>query len=1174
MSVYERMSVLRLSVASPQHIRSWSFGEVTRPETIHSLTQKPVPGGLFCERIFGPCQDWTCSCGKYTYTHKRTPGFQCAICGVELTERRVRRERMGHIELCTPVAHPWFVEAIAALLNLSPRHLAAVLTYAAALVTQIDEEQYRRLLAQPAQAFSEPGDVIWLRSLTVGTMLDDTQVRTLTQRFPSLLRVERGAGAVHALLASLDLEALARSLRHSLSASSVQTRQHTLKRLHLVEAVRAAGINPAWMILSVLPVLPPDLRPLVSLDGSKYATSDINLLYARIIYRNNRLKRLLTVGAPDLILNHERRLLQEACTALFGNEQMAHPALGPTGKPLQSLAHRLQGKQGRFRQNLLGKRVDYSGRSVIVAGDPQLKLHQCGLPKSMCVELFQPFLIRKLLERNLAATVPAARRLLKPSPRLDPVVWDVLEEVLQGKVVLLNRAPTLHRLNIQAFEVLPMEGKTIRLHPLVCAAFNADFDGDQMAVHLPLSERAQAEARQLLLSTRNLRGPATGELSIALSQDIVLGLFYLTQDQPQERAASSPRHCFADANEAQLALAHQVITLHTPIVVRLSDACLYTEPGQRSALPHRRRVETTVGRLIFNETLPSSLRFRNYPMTKELLKQLLAECLQCCGSEATVHLADALKQLGFAYATRSGISFAFSDITVPPEKDTKLQQAEVDAAALEEQVALGMITEQERDRALISLWSQATEAISHSLESHLDPRGTLATILTSGATKAKLQQIRQLGGIRGLLANPAGEIIPIPIKGNYLEGLQPWEVFIAASGARKGFMDRSLNTARAGYLMRRLVEAGMDVWITMEDCGTQKAISIASDEEQEPDAPEMTRRLVGRVLSDEQAGLARGTLLTERLVAELCARGVRAVRVRSPLRCEAPYGLCQRCYGLDLASGELVRQGTAVGIIAAQSVGEPGTQLTMRTFHSGGIAQVQGDILAGLPHVEALFEARKPRLPALLAEISGTVHLEHGQDGGVRIRVREQRSALLAERSYDCPTSRGVLVKEGEQVTAGTPLTTGPICPHELLRVCGREAVGRYLVHEVHRIYRRQAGVVLNEKHLECLVRQMLRCLQIDDPGDTTLLPGTILDRFAVFSTNAAILAQGGAPAIAQPVLLGITKAALVTRSWLAAASFQETPRILTAAALRGQSDTLRGFKEHLIVGGLIPHCL
>jgi len=1175
--VYEgAIAALRLTVASPQLIRSWSYGEVSRPETINYLTQKPEPGGLFCERIFGPTRDWTCFCGKYK--RKRTPGFRCEECGVEITESTVRRERMGHIELCVPVAHPWFARGhpsiIATLLDISPRQLGAVLSYSASLVTQIDEEQRRLALSEARAAKSDT--VAWIGALTVGTVLDEQQDQMLSLRYSTIFHTERGAAAIRAVLSKLDLDALAHSLRQSLRAGTPQKK--VLKRLRLVEAFRASGVNPAWMILSVLPVLPPELRPLVPLDGGRYAASDLNALYERIIHRNARIKRFLALGAPDIILNNEKRLLQEACDALFDNRHIARPRLSSTGQPLKSLTDIISGKQGRFRRNLLGKRVDYSGRSVIV-GDPQLKLHQCGLPTKICLELFKPFMMRKLLERNLVPTARAAKRLVERTRRPDPVVWDLLEEVMEEKIVLLNRAPTLHRLSIQAFEAVRVEGSAIRLHPLVCSAFNADFDGDQMAVHLPLSDEAQEEARRLLLSTRNLRSPAAGEPAISISQEMVLGLFYLTQERPSHKSAG---RCFADAAEALLALAHNVIDLHTRIVVRLPDACVYEAPGKRVARPSNRRIETTVGRLLFNEALPPRLRFRNYAMSKEHLKRLLAECLQICGEEETARLADDLKRLGFSYATRSGISFAISDIEVPPEKHTKLRQAEDEARAIEEQETLGMITEEERNRALIALWSKATEEISQSLEAHLDQWGSLATIIKSGATKAKFQQIRQLGGIRGLLANPSGEIIPVPVKGNYLEGLKVWEVFIAASGARKGFMDRSLNTARSGYLTRKLVEAGMEVWITMEDCETHDAICITNEESRALGLSDMKSRLIGRVLSEDLEGLTRGTLLSEELVDHLLERGVSAVRVRSPLGCHAAYGLCQQCYGLDLASGELVRKGTAVGIIAAQSVGEPGTQLTMRTFHSGGIANAQGDITAGLPRVEELFEARPPRTPALLAEISGTVHLSPREAGGVLIRVREcelqadsqvgggKAAFPFEERSYGCPAGRELQVKDGEQILAGTPLTAGTVHPQDLLRVCGREVTSRYLVNEVQRVYR-QTGVYLNDKHVECIVRQMLKFMQIREPGDTALLPDTIVDRFTLLQTNAAILAEGGCPATAQPVLLGLTKAILATDSWVAAASFQETSRVLTYAAIRGQRDDLRGLKEKLILGKLIP---
>ncbi len=884
-----------------------------------------------------------------------------------------------------------------------------------------------------------------------------------------------------------------------------------------------------------------------------------------MLHRNARIKRFIEQGAPDLILNQEKRLLQEACDGLFDNARSPRPFRGPGKQPLKSLTDALKGKQGRFRRNLLGKRVDYSGRSVICVG-LDLKLHECGLPKNMALELFKPFVMRKLLDRAYASSPHHAKRLVE---RRDPLVWDLLAEVMQEKLVLLNRAPTLHRLSIQAFEATLVEGDAIRLHPLVCSAFNADFDGDQMAVHLPLSEEAQAEARELLLSTRNVRSPAAGEPGIALSQEIVLGCFYLTEDRSASRTA--PR-VFSDSNEARLAYDHGRIDLHTPLLVRLPGLAIYHAPPAASppALPERGRVVTTVGRLIFNELLPQGLQYQNYPMTKEALKHLIAESLSRYGEEETARLADTLKRLGYYWATRSGISFAMSDMKEPPEKRTLVEQGQALAQEIQTRYQEGMITEQERDQQTIDLWTQMTEQISARLMALLDPFGTLATIVKSGATKARFQQIRQLSGIRGLLTDPSGRIIPLPVLGNYLSGLQVWEIFIAARGARKGFMDRSLNTAISGYLTRKLVEVGTEVWTTLDDCATTQGWLITQQESQAIGLPDMHSRIVGRMLAEPVADLCAGTILDDALVDHLLARQITAVRVRSPLCCEALYGICRYCYGRDLATGKLVRRGVAVGIIAGQSIGEPGTQLTMRTFHSGGIAHAQGDITQGLPRVNELFEARVPARAALLSLTAGRVQLERREaTGRQRLRVSDP-AAPFAERTYDFAAGQRLLVEEGQSVEIGTPLTAGPLDPQQLLKLLGREAVARYLVMEVQRVYR-ATGVYLNDKHIEIIVRQMLRSVQIVQSGDTDLLVGTIMDRFACASANLAVIVQGGSPALARPVLLGLTRTAFQTASWVAAASFQDTSRVLTQAAIRRQVDPLRGFKERIALGLPLP---
>jgi DNA-directed RNA polymerase subunit beta' len=1228
------MTGLRISLASPEQIRSWSHGEVMLAETINYLTHKPEPGGLFCERIFGPTKDWSCACGKYKCA--RTPGFICEQCGVEVAPKTVRRERMGHIELSSPVAHPWYARGtpsiMALLLDLSARQLSAVLSFARYVVIDIHEGERKRVLAKPdVESETEQDLLLTLQGLTVGDLLEEGQYRLLSLQYAQTFRAATGAEAIRERLASLDLETLAADLRQIIQQDH-RGKKKAMKRLQVVEAFRSSGLDPTWMILSVLPVLPPDLRPLVPLDGGRFATSDLNALYERILHRNQRLKQFLASGAPEAILNNEKRLLQDACDALFDNGRMSRPVVSPHGDALKSLTDILKSKHGRLRRNLLGKRVDYSGRSVITAG-LDLQLHQCGLPTKICLELFKPFLIGKLLARHYAPTARAAKRMLERK-KPDPIIWDLLEEVMHEKVVLLNRAPTLHRLSIQAFEAVRVEGNAIQLHPLVCSAFNADFDGDQMAVHLPLSDAAQAEARALMLSTRNLRSPATGEPSISISQDMVLGCFYLTQDRPSNKAAG---RIFTDREEAQLAYERGLIDLHTRITVRLPGIAVYETPPPASPTPIEqlkgKRIESTLGRLIFNDVLPQSLRFRNYAMKKEHLKQLIGECLSTYGAGVTAQVADALKRLGFHYATRSGISFALSDVVEPPERQSILEDADRRVGEIEAEYRQGMLTDEERYQQVVSIWNEATEKVSRSLENILDPYGSISTIAKSGATKAKFQQIRQLSGMRGLMASPSGKIIEIPIRGNYKRGLTASEYLIGSHGARKGAMDRSLNTARSGYLTRKLVEVGQQVLITEQDCGTEEGLLISNEESRHLGLADMYGRLIGRILAEPlpSLGLQRGTLLTEEVIANLTNQ-VSAVRVRSPLFCQARRGLCRMCYGADLATGKLVALGTAVGIIAAQSIGEPGTQLTMRTFHSGGIAGAQGDITQGLPRVEELFEARVPKNAAQLADLEGIVVIEQDENIGMR-RVRivstnvycdeyplpkdstvlvhnqdtVQKSQVIAlvpakkgkrgtevmarssgkvaitanglltihveeheEQSYIIPAGAALLVENGQKLETGPPLWAGPLNPQQVVHILGCEATQRYLVNEVQRVYR-TTGVSIHDKHLEVIIRQMLRHVVVESGGDTELLPGEIVDRFVYAESNARVFAQGGEIAYAHPILLGLTKTALQTQSWLAAASFQETSRVLTRAVIRGQQDDLIGLKECIIVGKRIP---
>jgi DNA-directed RNA polymerase subunit beta' len=1240
-------NAIHISLASPEQVRGWSYGEVTKPETINYRTLKPEKDGLFSERIFGPVKDWECSCGKYKGV--RFKGIVCDRCGVEVARSRVRRERMGHIELASPVSHIWYFKGIPSrmglLLDLSPRNLERILYFALYVVTSIDEDARQRELMRldeelahleqdPDGRVSERQRLEKLRRDLEGLrkldLLQESRFRDLSDAFGSVFRAGMGAEAVRELLASLDLDALAADLRRQISSTAGQRRKKATKRLKAVEAFRRSGTSPEWMILTVLPVLPPELRPLVQLDGGRFASSDLNDLYRRVINRNNRLKRLLELGAPEIIIQNEKRMLQEACDALIDNGHRGQAITGTGNHKLKSLSDMLKGKQGRFRQHLLGKRVDYSGRSVIVVG-PDLKLHQCGLPKRMALELFKPFVMRRLVEQNIAYNIKSAKRFVE---RVKPEVWDVLEEVIKDHPVLLNRAPTLHRLGIQAFEVVLVEGNAIQLHPLVCSAFNADFDGDQMAVHVPLSEKAQEEARQLMMATRNLLSPATGEPSIGATQDMVLGCFYLTQDRPGKKGEG---RVFTDPTEALLAYQHGVIDLQAPIRVRLGDANVYDDapPAPPTVRANSKLVETTVGRIIFNEALPERLRFKNYPMKKENLGQVIADCLKEYGRARTVELADEIKRLGFAYATKAGVTIAMSDARVPSGKQEELAKADARIAELEEHYREGLITENEKYQQTVDAWNEATENVTRMVEASLDPYGPIYTIAKSGATKAKFQQIRQLSGMRGLMASPSGKIIDVPIRGNFREGLSVLEYFISSHGARKGLADTALRTAESGYLTRRLIDVAQDVIVTEEDCGTTEGILITEEESKEMLLPDMRSRLIGRVLLESIPGfeyIEVGDELTEDLVDQIVDAGVKAVRVRSVLGCQAHHGVCRKCYGRDLAANAMVRPGTAVGIIAAQSIGEPGTQLTLRTFHTGGIAGAQGDITQGLPRVEELFEARVPKDKAELSEIDGVVEITKDENSGARtvrvvstsvffdeyplpagsqvlagnqervskdqvialvpaeddgdplpVRARTEGEVLIdadgrlgirfeehEERSYAIPAARNIVVSNGQKIQAGTPITSGQRDPQDVLRIQGRDAAQMYLVKEVQRVYR-NTGVYLNDKHIEVIVRQMLRRVKVDEPGDTEMLPDDLVDRFAFADANTRVLAEGGEPATAQTVLLGVTRASLNTDSFLAAASFQETTRVLTGAAVEAQTDHLVGLKENVIIGKPIP---
>ncbi len=1377
-------SAIRISLASPDQIREWSKGEVTKPETINYRTLKPEKDGLFDERIFGPTKDWECYCGKYKRI--RYKGIICDKCGVEVTRSKVRRERMGHIQLASPVSHIWYFKGtpsrLGILLDISPRNLERILYFALYIVTNVDEDARKRALAQLEEeaegrggkagqrlgeledelradlnrhkdeltsqlastkadlesqrttrteetvaaaqeiegrlaalkgataeetiAFGPTGEVVVaagakggreataalrrivqaetervnaelqqrerdeeraveqkIEDLRAGVdealraekeklqeqatglkdelrkvrdeieglksmmTLGENEYRMLDEKYNQAGRARMfnagmGAEAIREIISRMDLEELARSLHVEVRTSSGQRRKKAIKRLRLIEAFRRSGTRPDWMILSVLPVIPPDLRPMVQLDGGRFATSDLNDLYRRVINRNNRLKRLLELGAPEIIIRNEKRMLQEACDALIDNGRRGRAIAGTGNHRLKSLSDMLKGKQGRFRQNLLGKRVDYSGRSVIVVG-PELKLHQCGLPKKMALELFKPFVMRQLVEKGFAHNIKSAKRIVE---RVRPEVWDVLEEVIKDHPVLLNRAPTLHRLGIQAFMPVLVEGSAIQIHPLVCTAFNADFDGDQMAVHVPLSSAAQEEARSMMLSTANLLSPADGSPVVAPTQDMVLGCYYLTMDGPETKAKRI--RLFSNEDEAILAFQLRTVSLHEPVEaeVRAFD--------EESGTLVPRRLRTTVGRVIFNQILPDRLRFSNAVMKRAELKRLVDECYRLLGADETAHLVDGIKSVGFEFATRGGITIGLFDIEVPKNKGAALKSADASVAEIDRQFQRGLITEDERYEQVVGVWQDTTARMSDDMMKSLDPFGPVTMMTTSGARGNK-GNIGQLGAMRGLMADPSGRIIDVPVRSNFREGMTVLEYFISTHGARKGLADTALRTADSGYLTRRLVDVAQDVITREDDCGTEEGSWITRAESAD-EADAFQRRLVGRLAaapirhpqatSDDGATIVeRNDLITEEIARAIDAAGIDEVLVRSPLTCEARHGVCRACYGRNLATGEMVGTGEAVGIIAAQSIGEPGTQLTMRTFHTGGVAGL--DITAGLPRVEELFEARIPKGKAEISHIDGNVEIIRS-DSGTKVKVTSRESydtsialpkgaEMLAapgdlveanqvlaraganghatdvtapvrgflvkdgdgvlvraedvvERVYGIPHNAKLLVENGQEIRAGDPITDGPINPQEYLETRGKDAVQRYLVKEVQKVYRSQ-GVTINDKHIEIIVRQMLRKVRIDQPGDVDLLPTELVDRLEFEEANNRVLAEGGEPATAQTVLLGVTKASLNTSSFLAAASFQETTRVLTEAAINGAKDHLIGLKENVIIGKLIP---
>ena len=1375
-------NALRISLASPETILSWSYGEVLKPETINYRRLRPEKDGLFCEAIFGPTKDWQCYCGKYK--NIRFKGITCEKCGVEVTRSSVRRERMGHITLAAPVAHVWYTRRVPSylglLLDVSRRNLDRVLYFAQYVVTSVDEDARRKALKRiedevariekeqtdslnqriatikanrkkrledleerrrklkesfdeeiasqiepviqegqrverslserlgkelraPAHfkatetLIADKGETVSNEHLTrvqkaVKERLDEieaslkekrdreverikmqtekskaeadlaisdlrnsaddlsstareqlladreelqtirplmflgeTRYRELKMKWGQVFRADMGAEAFYEILKQTDLEQLAKECWEEVRTTrSKQRKKKATKRLKVAEALRRSSNRPEWMVLTVLPVIPPDLRPMVQLDGGRFATSDLNDLYRRVINRNNRLKRLVELGAPDVIIRNEKRMLQEAVDSLIDNSQRGKALSRRGRRELKSLSDMLKGKKGRFRRNLLGKRVDYSGRSVIVIG-PQLKLFQCGLPKSMALELYRPFVISKLVAYNYAANVKGAKRIIE---RERPEVWEVLEEVIKDRPVLLNRAPTLHRLGIQAFEPVLVEGKAIHLHPLVCAAFNADFDGDQMAVHLPLSEAAVREARELMLSTKNLLKPADGEPIVGPSKDMVLGVYYLTM-QVDGRVHHGDGRAFSDIDEVEMAYGLGQVGVHTRI--KLQTETWYDEQGGRIDQPEMRMIETTVGRALFNRILPEPMRFVNRVLDKGAMQGLVGEVYHLLGEEGTPAVVDAIKDIGFAYATRSGTTIAVSDIAVPKEKQEIINRTLEAAEAVRKDYLRGLLTEQEQKERIIELWQDTTSEVAQAVRKGMDPAGSLATMAISGATKGGFGPISQLAGMRGLMADPAGRIIPLPIRSNFRDGLNTLEYFISTHGARKGLADTALRTADAGYLTRRLVDVAQDVIINADDCGTENGITIrrADDIAGQDFATRLYGRVVGRRVADPASGeilLDRGDTITIDEARRLAASGIEEVFVRSPLTCELRFGLCGQCYGMDLGRGKMVARGAAVGIVAAQSIGEPGTQLTLRTFHTGGVA-AGGDITTGLPRVEELFEARKkPKGEAVIAEITGTAQVftpetPDGQrvlrvvnsrllqdeytvpgnwalkieDGtkvatgdviatrgqsqivashGGRLRIEDRKAIIsydqVEEAEYEVPPSARLLVKDGEQVQAGQPLTEGSLNPHRTLRILGREACEMYLLTEVQKVYRSQ-GQNINDKHFEVIIRKMLSKVQVTQPGGSNLLPGDLVDRLYLQRLNEIMLKEGHHPARAVQVLLGVTKASLSTESFLSASSFQHTIKVLAGAAIEGKVDYLHGLKENVIIGKLIP---
>ena len=1249
---------VRISLASAEQIKSWSYGEVTKAETINYRTLKPERDGLFCERIFGPTKDYECFCGKYKRI--RYKGVICDKCGVEVAQARVRRERMGHIELACPVSHVWYARGVPSriglLLDLSPRNIERVLYFSSYIITRIDQPALEAAIKENedgatqeiTQAETELETTItgmtdasveevnklrqeWetkkakmledmasqteqLRDLSPRQLLTETQYQELRVKYGHIFEAGMGAESILKLVKEIKLNELRNELIVETRSNSGQRRKKASKQLQVVEAFRRSGSKPEWMILTILPVLPPDLRPMVQLDGGKFAISGINDLYRRVINRNNRLRHLMEIGAPEIIIRNEKRMLQDAVDSLIDNSRRGQTTPAAGNHKLKSLSDMLRGKQGRFRQNLLGKRVDYSGRSVIVVG-PDLKLYQCGLPKRMALELFKPFVMRRLMQLGLAHNIRSARRLVE---RAKPEVYDMLEEVVKERPVLLNRAPTLHRLSIQAFEPVLIDGSAIQLHPLVCTAFNADFDGDQMAVHVPLSKAAVKEAREEMLSIRNILIPSSGEPIVTPTLDMVLGCYYMTT---LKSGAKGEGKIFGDFEEAKLAYDLETVDLRAEIEVRQKNGT---------------RLKTSVGRIFLNEILPTSLGFLNKVIDKAGLKRMVSDCSRVLNAEQMAQLLDDVKQLGFRFATKSGTTIGMSDIEVPVAKVDLISKAETQTTTIENQYQRGLITEDERYDAVVRVWTDTGDKIKTAVQDSLNRYGGIYMMATSGA-KGNISQITQMAGMRGLMTNPSGRIIDFPIKSSFREGLSVLEYFISTHGARKGLADTALRTSESGYLTRRLIDASHDVIVLEADCGTTQGTWIS--EPREKLLPSFIERIIGRYTASKVVHPKTGKTIMERneeiddqKASEIVAASINRLYVRSPLSCQSRRGVCQLCYGRDLARGHIIDLYTAVGIIAAQSIGEPGTQLTLRTFHTGGVIGL--DITSGLPRVEELFEARMPRNPAIISDINGVVEILRSDDGdkiritgaetfrseyplpkGLTVRVEngqwvdvgmvlasagtkaEKESISPAvqpiiagiagqvsiekdhmvvsfeekeEREYSVAAAAHIRVQNGDTVKAGQQLTDGSVNPQEMLNILGREAVQQYLVDEVQRVYRSQ-GVNINDKHIEVIIHQMLAKVRVDSSGDTELVPGELVDRFTYEDVNAEVLAEGGEPATAHTVLLGVTRASLSTDSWLAAASFQETTKVLTEAAVRGAVDKLSGLKENVIIGRLIP---